>query len=135
MATDQPKKRGRKKTGFRVRSSEVSFSLTPEDAHWLTEVAALLGVRSRAMFMTGIVEQLRAGGLAPVVWFRIGWQVRRLAEARGVEAKGFHNPFSPLPDFELIEDPRPQPAMPVESMAPAEQTQALRELEAALQTV
>lgn len=124
------KKAGRPKSGYQTRDAEISFSTTAEDAAWFDEVADKLGFRSRSEFFSSIAERLRLGGLAPVIWLRIGYQIaKRAHEVGAAKGAGFVNPFLTLPPLD-VEDklPRPPMVLPVEELAPAEAKRLLSEV-------
>lgn len=131
MAT---RKVGRPKSGKQIRSTEVTFSLTPEDAEWFSKTALELGFSSRGQFFTALAERLRLGGLAPVAFLKIGWQLgNRASETGSSKGAGFINPFWVPPPLDPVEATRPTPTLPDEDLAPSETKQLLTELRKQLQ--
>ncbi len=127
-------KPGRKKTGNRVRETEVSFALTPEDAQWFTEVAHDLGFTSRGQLFTAIMERLAIGQLAPFVFLKVGYQLAQRAQETGAsKGAGFWNPFrDSIPPLEPAELPRPPLPLPDAELAASDKKQLRAHLKAEL---
>ncbi len=128
------KKIGRPKSGLPVRDTEISCSLTAEDAAWLAEFAENLGFRSRSELLTSMLERLYLGGFAPFAFLKLGYQLQRRAAATGAsKGAGYFNPLSTWPPLPGEDRPRPKPVLPDEDLAPTEKKQALANIRQQLQ--
>ena len=119
------KKPGPKPSGKPLRTSPVKFFLTEDDAAFYSKFADDLGFKSHSEFWTAVAERLRSGGLAPVVWLKLGYQIAGRAEKTGTNKRaGFVNPFLRLEPLPVEDKPRPTPVLSEEQLT-AQETKAL----------
>ena len=106
------KRRGRPKSGQPVRSSNIKFSLTPEDVEWLTQFATDAGFESRAQLVTAIIERMRMCGCSPIGMLRVASQISARIDKR--ESDGLIDKRPTSIDWASL-TPRPFPPLPEEA--------------------
>jgi hypothetical protein len=102
----EKRNKGRPPLGVIPRDAQVAFFLREADAAWWTRCAEDLGFKSRSQLFTAIAERLKVGGLAPVVWLKLGLMFRKRALETGAsKGAGFVNPFVSLLPLPLVDEP------------------------------
>lgn len=90
------------------RNKQLSFFLTEEDAEYLNKVASSLGLRSRSVVLTAIVEGLIESGFSLAGFIKVGNQIHKRLEKHEfpyqIDLMKALRPISPLPAPDMTDE-------------------------------